>query len=150
MSSLEEDLSKAIAELQALERIVSELQNRATALRALLTEYDGAIALLEELKNRKTGLNILIPIGGGNFLRAEIKDVEEVHVSLGAGVIIRQPLKESYDIIKRRRDQISTAIRSREEAIANYAQEAEELRRLVQALYRRLAEKQKAGRREGE
>jgi len=115
MSSLEEDLSKAIAELQALERIVSELQNRATALRALLTEYDGAIALLEELKNRKTGLNILIPIGGGNFLKAEIKDVEE-----------------------------GESIKAHEETIVNYAQRMEELRRIVQALSARLAELQKA------
>ncbi|RLG06196.1 MAG: prefoldin subunit alpha [Thaumarchaeota archaeon] len=144
MSSLEEDLSKAIAELQALERIVSELQNRATALRALLTEYDGAIALLEELKNRKTGLNILIPIGGGNFLRAEIKDVEEVHVSLGAGVMIKKSLQDGYELIKKRRERLSESIKAHEETIVNYAQRMEELRRIVQALSARLAELQKA------
>ncbi len=150
MSSPEQDLSRALAELQALERTLTDLQNTVTALRSLLNEYEGALALLDELKKRGSAANLLIPIGGGNFIQAEVKKVEEVHVSLGAGVIIRQPLKESYDIIKRRRDQISTAIRSREEAIANYAQKAEALRRLVQALYRRLAERQKAGRREGE
>ncbi|RLF98169.1 MAG: prefoldin subunit alpha [Thaumarchaeota archaeon] len=144
MSSLEEDLSRAVAELQALERIVSELQNRAAALRALLSEYDGAISLLEELRNRKAGLNILIPIGGGNFLRAEIKDVEEVHVSLGAGVMIKKSLQDGYELIKKRRERISKSIKAHEETIVNYAQRMEELRRLVQALSARLAELRKA------
>jgi len=142
MSSLEQDLSRALAELQALERILSDLQSRVEILRSLLSEYDGALALLDELKEKRSKVNMLIPIGGGNFIQAEVK--KDVHVSLGAGVVIRQPLKESYDLIKKRREQISVTIRSHEETIANYSQRAEELRRLVQALYARLAERQKA------
>ncbi|MCD6312272.1 MAG: prefoldin subunit alpha [Thaumarchaeota archaeon] len=148
MSSLEQDLSRALAELQALERILSDLRSRVELLKSLLSEYDGALALLDELKEKGSNVNMLIPIGGGNFIQAEVKKVEDVHVSLGAGVVIRQPLKESYDLIKQRRERISMTIRSHEETIANYSQRAEELRRLVQALYARLAERQKAGERE--
>lgn len=144
MSSLEQDLSRALAELQALERILSDLQSRVRILRSLLSEYDGALALLDELKERKSEVGMLIPIGGGNFIQAEVKKVEDVHVSLGAGVVIRQPLKESYDLIKRRREQINMTIRSHEETITNYSQRAEELRKLVQALYARLTERRKA------
>ena len=148
MSSLEQDLSRALAELQALERILSDLRSRVELLKSLLSEYDGALALLDELKEKGSNVNMLIPIGGGNFIQAEVKKVEDVHVSLGAGVVIRQPLKESYDLIKQRRERISMTIRSHEETIANYRQRAEELRRLVQSLYARLAERQKAGERE--
>ena len=148
MSSLEQDLSRALAELQALERILSDLRSRVELLKSLLSEYDGALALLDELKEKGSNVNMLIPIGGGNFIQAEVKKVEDVHVSLGAGVVIRQPLKESYDLIKQRRERISMTIRSHEETIANYSQRAEELRRLAQALYARLAERQKAGERE--
>lgn len=145
MSSLEQDLSRALAELQALERILSDLQGRVEILRTLLSEYDGALALLDELKEKGSKVNMLIPIGGGNFIQAEVKKIEDVHVSLGAGVVMRQPLKESYDLIKKRREQISVTIRSHEETIANYSQRAEELRKLIQALYARLAERRKAG-----
>ena len=146
MSSLEQDLSRALAELQALEQAISDLQNRAAALRALIGEYDGAIQLLEELKGRSSALKVLIPIGGGNFLRAEIREIEEVHVSLGAGVMIRKPLKEGYELIKQRRERLSQTLKAHEEAVANYAQRAEELRRLIQALSARLKELQeKAG-----
>lgn len=143
MSSLEQDLSRALAELQALERVISDLQNRAAALRALISEYDGAIQLLEELKGRGSALRILVPIGGGNFLRAEISEVEEVHVSLGAGVMIRKPIQEGYELIRQRRERLSQALKAHEEAAVNYAQRAEELRRLIQALYARLEELRK-------
>ncbi len=146
MSSIEQDLSRALAELQALEKTLTDLQNTVTALRSLLNEYDGALALLDELKKHDSAASLLIPIGGGNFIQAEVKRVEEVHVSMGAGVVIRQPLEKSYELIKRRKEQISKAISSREEAITNYAQRAEELRRLIQALYKRLEEMRKGGR----
>ncbi len=145
MSSLEQQLARAVAELQVLERGLSELQNTIAALRAALSDHENALELLEELRERGSVSNILVPIGGGNLIQAEVKSVEEVHVSLGAGVIVRQPLDRALELIRRRMENLNSALRTREEALASYAQRADELRRLVQALSRRLEEVQRAG-----
>ena len=142
MSSMEETLTRAVAELQAIEKAVAELQARVATLRAALTEYEGAMSLLEELAKHKEGVRVLVPIGGGNFLQAEIKEVGNIRVSLGAGVVIEQTLERGQEIIRKRRENISKAIELHESRILQYAQRAEELRRLIEALSARLREKQ--------
>jgi len=142
MSSMEETLTRAVAELQAIEKAVAELQARVATLRAALTEYEGAMSLLEELAKHKEGVRVLVPIGGGNFLQAEIKEVGNIRVSLGAGVVIEQTLERGQEIIRKRRENIAKAIELHESRILQYAQRAEELRRLIEALSARLREKQ--------
>ena len=144
MSSIEENLARAVAELQALERAISELQSNIATLRALLNEYEGAISLIEELKKHKDAVKILVPIGGGNFLHAEVKELQDIQVSLGAGVMMKQPLDRGYELMKKRKENIGKAIEIYENRITQYAQRAEELRRLVEALSARLRERRKA------
>ncbi|MEM2187883.1 MAG: prefoldin subunit alpha [Nitrososphaerota archaeon] len=144
--ALEQQLARAVAELQVLERALSELQSSIAALRAALSDHENALDLLEELRARGSASNLLVPIGGGNLIQAEVRSIGEVHVSLGAGVIVKQPLDQAIELIKRRMENLNAALRTREEALASYAQRADELRRLVEALYRRLSEAQQAGR----
>jgi prefoldin alpha subunit len=145
MSSLEQQLARAVSELQVLERALDELQGSVAALRAALSEHERALELLEELRGRGSASSVLVPIGGGNMIQAEVKSVEEVYVSLGAGVIMRQPIDQAVELMRRRMENLNSALRTREEALASYAQRADELRRLVEALYRRLSEAQQAG-----
>lgn len=140
--TLEQQLARAVAELQVLERALSELQSSITALRAALSEHEKALELLEELGARGIASLLLVPIGGGNLIQVEVKSVEEVHVSLGAGVFVKQPLNQAIELIKRRMENLNTALRTREETFVSYAQRADELRRLVEALYKRLSEAQ--------
>ena len=146
MSGLEQQLARAVSELQVLERALEELQGSIAALRAALSEHERALELLEELKARGSPSIILVPIGGGNMIQVEVKSVEEVYVSLGAGVVVRRPVDEAIDLMRRRMENLNSALRTREETLASYAQRADELRRLVEALYRRLSEAQQAGR----
>ena len=142
MASLEEHLSRAVVELQALERAISDLQSRVTALRVLMNEYDGAISLLDELKRRGELTEILVPIGGGNFIHAEIKRLDIVEVSIGSGIVLRKSLEDGRKIMEKRKESLSRAIELYENQILQYAQRADELRRVVNALAARLREKQ--------
>ena len=142
MASLEEHLSRAVAELQALERAISDLQSRVTALRVLMNEYDGAISLLDELKRRGGLTEVLVPIGGGNFIHAEIKRLDIVEVSIGSGIVLRKSLEDGRKIMEKRKESLSRAIELYENRIIQYAQRADELRRVVNALAARLREKQ--------
>jgi len=142
MASLEEHLSRAVAELQALERAISDLQSRVTALRVLMNEYDGAISLLDELKRRGELTEVLVPIGGGNFIHAEVKRLDIVEVSIGSGIVLRKSLEDGRKIMEKRKESLSRAIELYENRIVQYAQRADELRRVVNALAARLREKQ--------
>lgn len=136
-------MARAIMELQGIERAVSELQSLVATLRAALNEYEGAMNLLEELAKRKEGVKVLVPIGGGNLLQAEIKEVNIIRVNLGAGIIVEEALERSQEIIRKRRERLVKAIELHEGRILQYARRAEELKRLIEALSARIRERQR-------
>lgn len=142
MSSEEDVLARAIMELQGIEKAINELQSIIATLRAALNEYEGAMSLLEELSKHKEGVRALIPIGGGNLLQAEIKEVNTVRVNLGAGIVVEETLERGQEIIRKRKDNLLRAIELHESRVVQYARRAEELRRLIEAFSARIRERQ--------
>jgi len=142
LSSLEEQLGRAIGELQVIDRFISELQSRVNTLRALLVEYESAMSFIEELKKSGEKMRLLVPIGGGNYVHAEITDVRNMEVSIGAGVVMTKTVEESAEIMQRRRENLLRAVEEYESQIAQYSQRALELKRLVDALAAKLKERE--------
>lgn len=149
MSSLEERLGRAIGELQVLDRFLSELQARVNSLRSLLLEYESAISFIEELMRSGDKMRLLVPIGAGNYVHAEITDTRKIEVSLGAGVVMTKDVEESAEIMRKRKEDLVKAIEDYENQIAQYAQRAWELRRLVDALAAKLREEKERSGSEG-
>ncbi len=142
MSSLEERLNRAVGELQLLDRVIAELQARVNTLRTLLLEYESAISFIEELGKSGGKMSLLVPIGAGNYVHAEIKEVEKIEVSLGAGVVMTKSVEESMEIMKRRRENLMKVVEDYENQIIQYSQKALELRRTVEALAAKIREQQ--------
>lgn len=141
MSSLEERFGRALGELQVLERFILELQTRVNTLRAFTAEYDNAINFIEELKKTDGKMRLLVPIGAGNYVHADITDVTKIEVSVGAGVVITKSVEESLELMKKRKENLLKAIEENENQLVQYAQRAAELRRLVEALAAKIKEK---------
>ncbi|MCL7404239.1 MAG: prefoldin subunit alpha, partial [Thaumarchaeota archaeon] len=133
MSSLEDQLNKAIGELQLLDQLINEVRARITALQAIITEHEGALSFIEELLKSDSNMKILVPIGGGNYVHAEIIDKDKVEVSIGAGVIITKSPQEGKEIIEKRRETLLQAVQNYEQRLQQYLNRAEELRRVIEA-----------------
>ncbi|MCL7401293.1 MAG: prefoldin subunit alpha [Thaumarchaeota archaeon] len=142
MSSLEDQLNKAIGELQLLDQLINEVRARITALQAIITEHEGALSFIEELLKSDSNMKILVPIGGGNYVHAEIIDKDKVEVSIGAGVIITKSPQEGKEIIEKRRETLLQAVQNYEQRLQQYLNRAEELRRVIEAISARLRERE--------
>jgi len=142
MSSIEDQLNKAIGELQLLDQLINEVRARITALHAIITEHEGALSFIEELLKSDSNMKILVPIGGGNYVHAEIIDKDKVEVSIGAGVIITKSPQEGKEIIEKRRETLLQAVQNYEQRLQQYLNRAEELRRVIEAISARLRERE--------
>lgn len=142
MSTLEERLNRAVGELQLLDRVITELQGRVNTLRTLLLEYESAISFIEELGKTGGKMHLLVPIGAGNYVHAEITEIENVEVSIGAGVVMTKSVEESVEIMRKRRENLMKVVEEYEKQIVQYGQKALELRRTVEALAAKLREGQ--------
>lgn len=141
LSSVEEQLNRALGELQLLDQLVSDVRSRIATLQAMIAEHDGAISFIEEMRKESGRLHLLVPIGGGNYVHAEITSLDKVEVSVGAGVVMTKTAEEGKQLMEKRRENLSKAVQAYEERLVQYLRRMEELKRTVEALSARLREK---------
>lgn len=140
MSTLEEQLNRAIGELQILDQLINEVRSRVSTLQAIVAEHEGALSFVEELMKNQSSMKILVPIGGGNYIHAEVTDKDKIEVSVGAGIVITKTLQEGKEIIEKRRENLIQAIQNYEQRLQQYLSRAEELRRIIEAISMKIRE----------
>ena len=122
----QDQLNRALVELQLLERLVTDYQARLLTIERSIEEHENALKLIEEVKKNVGKIPILVPIGAGSFIKAEMHNVETIHINVGAGVIIEKPLEESQQILTKRNEtlqQLRDTISKRlDEALARMQQ----------------------------
>lgn len=140
MSSLEEQLNRAIGELQLLDQLINEMRARITTLQALVTEHEGALNFVEELMKTESSMRVMLPIGGGNYVHAEIVDKDKIEVSVGAGLVITKTPAEGKEVIEKRKENLLQAIQNFDQRLQQYLSRAEELRSIIEALSEKIRE----------
>ncbi|MDJ0269891.1 MAG: prefoldin subunit alpha [Aigarchaeota archaeon] len=133
----QEQLNRALAELQLLERLISDLQARVMTLDSAVDEHERTLKLVEEIKKNGGSLSILIPIGAGSFVKGELVNVENIHVNVGAGVILVKSLDESQQLIIRRTEELRKLREETTKRLDEYVARAYELRQFLETVVAR-------------
>lgn len=128
---------------QRLEEIVNELnlyqsqadlmQQQIEAVRASISELEILENTLESVQNGKD-LETLVPVGAGSFLTAELKNTDDVIMSVGAGVAIKKKMSDAQETITQQKeelqktmDQMANNLQKITEIIVKLSPQAEEL-----------------------
>jgi len=132
-----EELEKLAYEYQLLQ---AQAQLLAQNLELLTIARNELSALKETLEGLKTidseNPEILVPIGGGSFLKGTILDKERAVVSMGAGYSAEMPLENAIELINRRINEYDTAIQKTQEALRRLDGQLQELAKRAQSLER--------------
>ncbi len=102
MSSDEETFRRLLTELRLLEGTAEALQNRINLVNAAMTELAFASTTIEGLEKEKKGTPLLVPIGGGSFIKAQVATTETMVVGMGAGVSVEKPRDEAKQVVEKR------------------------------------------------
>ena len=102
MSSDDETFRKLLSEMRFLEGTAEALQNRINLVRAAITELAFASATIEGLGTEKKRVPLLVPVGGGSFIKAKVATAETIVVGMGAGVSVEKPRGEAAKIVENR------------------------------------------------
>ena len=96
-----DELNKLAAEAQVYQSQGQQLQQQLQSLVSTSAEIHASI---EALKNLKQGSNkeVLIPLGSGVLLSAEVKNLEKVIVEVGAGISAEKTIDEAVAILEKR------------------------------------------------
>lgn len=91
----EEKIRRLVLELRVLESSAGTIQSRMRVVEAAITELRVANSTLDGLKGRKKNTQMLIPVGGGSYVKAELGDVDKVIYGVGAGVALEKTFEDA-------------------------------------------------------
>ncbi len=131
-------LQALVDELNMYQQQSEILQQQMEAMQTTLGELEileNTITALQDEKDLKT----LIPVGAGSFVNAEIKNTDEVIMSVGAGVAITKTIDEAKITINSQKEEVKEAmgklsknINTLNDMINKITPQAEELLQKVQ------------------
>lgn len=102
-------------EMQILTQEIKQLRQQILNLENQTMELESLEDNLDEMKKVRKGAEILVPLGGGIFSKAELKDNEKVVMNVGASVMVKKSLDEAKEVVKNQIAQMKNLI----EEIAN-------------------------------
>jgi prefoldin alpha subunit len=127
-----EDVQRALEELSVLEQLIVDLQNRLTALNASILDYERALELIDYISSNPSDLKVLVPIGGGGLVEAEIRFSGRMKVNIGQNVVIEAPVERCREIVSSRKALIERSRSQLVQTLNAYLERAELLRSFLQ------------------
>ncbi|MBN1175593.1 prefoldin subunit alpha [Candidatus Woesearchaeota archaeon] len=98
---------KDYVELELLNQRLSELSQTMEFANQQLEHSAIALEMLNALTNITEGQELLVPLGGGTFATVDAKDIKNVKVVVGAGVVVEKPVLEAINYINKQAEQIN-------------------------------------------
>jgi prefoldin alpha subunit len=77
---------------------------------------------LDELEKEKENADLLVPIGGGSYIKVKLANTNTVVVGIGSGVSIEKTLPEAKAIVKERLSELEKTMTSAQQQFAQVAQ----------------------------
>ena len=142
MSKEEEEFRKIAAELRLLESTAEAVQSRINFVNAALTELNLAKMNLEGLEKEKIETSLLVPIGGGSYIKAKIESTEKIVVGIGAGVAVEKTFKEAKEILSKRIEELEKLYGRLQQQLAQIGQKIQEDRAKLEEISRSITRRQ--------
>lgn len=95
VANREDQTRRLIYELQLMQGTADTLQQRLAILQNALADLRVAEESLKGLNETEEGSPILIPMGGGTLINAQLGDTSKVIINIGAEVSIDMPLEDA-------------------------------------------------------
>jgi len=106
VANREDQTRRLIYELQLMQGTADTLQQRLAILQNALADLRVAEESLKALSETEEGSPILIPMGGGTLINAQLGDTSKVIINIGAEVSIDMPLEDAQKNVADRRENV--------------------------------------------
>ncbi len=102
VNTLEEELQQKYIQLQVMKQQAQSFFEEKQKLDSHLSEMSLTLDAMKKLTETKPNEEILSSIGSGAFVKGTINDVQNVLVSVGAGVVVKKELKSAIEVMESR------------------------------------------------
>ena len=104
---IEKDIQEKYIQLQMLKQQATSLLEERNQLEEQVRELTLTTDAVKQIGAVKQGSEIWSSLGGGAFVRSDIKDTEHVLINVGAGVILKKDRVDALEIIEGRLQEVT-------------------------------------------
>ncbi len=119
--SRDEEVRKLLVETQFLEATAESLQSRINFVSAALADLRIARMSMEGLMKEKKDTQLIVPIGGGSYIKVRLDESDLVIAGIGANVAVEKPLPDALERIKNRIEELEKTARALREQLTQVA-----------------------------
>jgi len=142
VSNEEEKFRRLAVELRILEGTVETIQSRINIVNSALTELSIANMTLEGMKKEKQNSSLLVPIGGGSYIKAKLESADTVIVGIGAGVATERTINEAKENIGKRIADVEKTRAALQQQLTQVIQRIQEGREELQEFTAKLSKRE--------
>ncbi len=95
----QKEVQKTYLELQMLDQHIKQLQKQLESVNNQVQETDMVKEILDDIKDVKTGTEILVQVANGIFTKATIKNTQELIVNAGANIAVVKDVAQTKDML---------------------------------------------------
>lgn len=138
----EQEISAATQELELLRMQLDNLQKQEELIGLTHEEYQRARDALEELKGKKKGDKILVPIGANCWVHATLDNTKKGIASVGSNIAVGQKVEDIIERLDRQLAEISKAEAELSQRITKVEARARDLAAMLQDVYEKAEQEQ--------
>ena len=94
----QQKMNELINEINAYNQQADLIRQQIELIQASIGEVDALSNTLDDLKGEKS-VEAFVPVGAGSFIKGELKDTDEIIISIGAGYAIKKDAEGAKKII---------------------------------------------------
>jgi prefoldin alpha subunit len=122
-------MQELAAQLEELEEHQEAIQGEIERLQGEKQEINEAIDAVQELES---GSTVQVPLGGGAYVRAELQDIDEITVTLGADYAAEREQDGAVDTLEAKQDTLDDRIEDLRSELGELETESEELEQRIE------------------
>ncbi len=97
-----------------------------------IKDVETALITITALKDEPSGIETLVPIGFGSFVKANLVNTDTIVVGIGAGVSIEKKIEDAKSVLEKRKDELAKYHEQLNNTISKLAQELQNIEKTVQ------------------
>jgi len=139
---MQRELQRKYVQMQLLKQQLNALLEEKLLVDEKVSEIVTTIDALQNLGKVKKGDEIWSGLGSGSFMRSDVKDIDRVLISVGAGILIKEERSRAIDILQSRLNELNKIDR---DLIAEINKFSDQINKLEPEIQRLTEEESKKG-----
>ncbi len=103
---LQSALQEKYMEYQVLEQQVKQVEEQNQTLQKQIEDLNGIKEAIESIEKTKVGSELFVPISAGIFIKAEMKQNNELLVNVGDNVVVPKSIKDAIKLVEKQEQEI--------------------------------------------